>query len=468
MTKGKLLAGGAALTALALGTTVLVDSGSDNSDQRLVGIFADASPLEPGQDVRLQGVRIGTVKDITLEDGKAHVSMGVDLDSLPLHEDARMTLKPVNLLGEFYVDISPGTDSTPMLTSGVIPASQTSSIVTIQEVLDTLDDPTSTALAAVITGLGEGLGDAGAETSAALKALGPAMQDASKLGQVLSDQNQVLSALLARTEPVVGALAQRNGQVLDQVVQSTERMLAAVAAEQAAADATLAELPATLVAARRTLSRLAGASGAAVPTLQSLRPVTDNLEELTSELYAFADAADPALASLQPVLERANELMDRAAPVVAQLRAAGPDLAISASELQPLGGELLDRHLQDLMDFVRKWSLSTNGKDALSHYFRGVFHVTPNTLMDLAKSILPEGSVKQSTEDPQTLLPGLDVPGLLGDLGLGGVTAGLSQTLDGLGLGGLLGKPASPDSKSATGLSATQEQSLISQLLGGN
>lgn len=456
MTVTKLLAGIAALVGVTAGVTMGAGSDDSGNGHQLVGIFKDASPLEPGQDVRLQGVRVGTIKDIKLEDGKAHVSMNMDLDSLPLHQDARMTLKPVNLLGEFYVDISPGTDSKPMLENGVVPASQTSSIVTIQQVLDTLDDPTAAALAAMIAGLGEGLDDAGGDTSDALKALAPAMQDASDLGQILSDQNQVLSQLVSRTQPVAGAVAQRDGDVLDQLVDTTEKTLTAVADEQSAADETLAELPSTLITARRTLNRLAGASDATTPTLKSLRPVTDDLNQLTSELYDFADSADPALASLQPVLDEADALIDQAAPVAAELRSAGPDFATATGKLRPLGEQLLDQHLQDLMDFVRKWSLSTNGKDALSHYFRGVFHVTPNTLKDLALSM---GVVKPNTpsEGSNGGDPLGSVPGVTDDLGLGGIETSPKLPVPN----------AVTDRNSATGLSQSQEQSLIGDLLGG-
>ena len=38
------------------------------------------------------------------------------------------------------------------------------------------------------------------------------------------------------------------------------------------------------------------------------------------------------------------------------------------------------------MDFVRKWALSTNGKDSLSHYFRGVVYLTPTALNSIAET----------------------------------------------------------------------------------
>lgn len=450
----------AAILIAATGFKAIAGNG-DSSGHDLVGVFADASPLERGSQVRLQGVPVGSIKGIELRDGKAWVTTDVDASSLALHADARMTIKPVNLLGEDYIDIEPGTDSKPLLRNGVVPVAQTSSAVTLQQVLDTLDDPTSTALAATIATLGQGLDRSGAETADAIRALAPAMGNTARLGTILRSQNTVLAQLLDRVRPISGALAQQNGKVLDDLVTHTEQLLTAVASQQDAADATLAQLPSTLAVARRTLSNLAGVTDATTPTLKELRPLTDNLSSVATELNNFGGAADPALSSLTPVLDHARMLLNKAAPVVAALQAAGPSLDDTTGRLRPLGRELLDRHLGDLMAFVKKWALSTNGKDALSHYFRGVFHVTPNTLEDLAASILPAKSAGTvATKAPGSGGLGLpDLGGTLNQLGLG-------QSVGGL-LNNLLGGKKTADPNSATGLSQQQEKSLLGQLLGG-
>ena len=460
---------GIGAVVMVLGTGAVVApkalSGGGASSDKLVGVFTDASPLVPGSEVRIDGVQVGSITGISLKNGKAWVSTDINAASLPLHSNAQMTIKPVNLLGEDYIDITPGTDSTPMLSGAVIPASQTSSAVTLQQVLDTLDNPTSAGLAATIAALGQGLNDSGPQTADAIKALAPAMQNASQLGSVLSEQNAVLSDLLDKVGPVASSLAEGHGRTLDGIVASTEKMLSAIALQQDAAKATLEELPSTLASARRTLQALAGTSAATTPTLAALRPLTDNLSAVTGELNNFAVAAQPALSSLVPVLAHARSLLDAAAPVVAQLRTAGPAFESTTSRLQPLGSQLLSAHLNDLMLFVKKWALSTNGKDALSHYFRGVFHVTPQTLADLAAVIAPK-SVTNLTSTVTGLVPGAKqlLPNLLGSLnlgslGLGGLTQGLNNVLG--------GSPSGSGSASASGLSQPQEQSLLGQLLGG-
>lgn len=439
----------AVVAALAVTATAIAVAKGTEQDATVVGYFADASPLDPGTEVRAAGVEVGSVDDISLENGLARVTLDVEPSILPLHKDARLRIRPVNVLGEQYVEVHPGSPSQPYMEEAVIPAKRTETAVSLQAVLNTFDDPTANGLAALITTLGEGMRDSGGEAAAAIKALAPAMQRSGELGAVLREQNTVLNQLVDRVNLVAKSLASKNGKSLDRLVGSAERMLTTLATRHEALDSTLSELPATLTEARRTLAELAGVSDAATPTLRSVRPVTDNLSAITAELQRFADAADPALASLHPVLNRADELLKQAAPVAERLRLAGPDLETSAKKLRPLGDELLDDHLGDLMAFVKKWSLSTNGRDALSHYFRGVVHVTPATLRDMTSTLPPEsgddlGGGADGPVDPGKLLPN-SLPGLLAD------GKGESET----------------DPGNATGLTPKQENSLLGQLLGG-
>lgn len=433
----------AAVAVLCVAAVVLGMRSNSGADDTVVTTLADAASLEKGNEVRAVGVRVGQIEDIRLENGRARVQLHVDPAVLPLHRDARIKVRPVNLLGENYIELDPGSPDQPFLESNVIPQRQTEFAVTLQDVLNTFQEPTAAALASVVTTLGEGMKDTGGKTAAALKALAPAMTRAKEVGDLLTQQNQVLDQLVGRLDPVAKALATDDGKVLDRLVGSTTTTLATVAAEHRALDRTLAELPGTVRSARKTLNELAGVAGTATPTLKELRPITGNLSEIADELQRFADTADPALASLRPVLQHADSLLEQASPVVAHLRKAGPQLRGVAASARPIASELLDEHLGDLMAFVKKWSLSTNGRDAISHYFRGVVFVTPTTLTDLANSatgVVANGP-KPGAQEPS--------PGPLPELPLPKLSGGTSDPTD------------------ATGLTPKQEESMLGQLLGG-
>lgn len=407
----------------------------------MVGYFADASPLDPGSQIRVSGVNVGTVEAIELDGGRARVTFDVETSVLPVHEDASMVIRPVNLLGENYVELRPGSPSKELVDSTTIPIERTSTRVTLEDVLNTFDAPTSTALAALTTTLGEGMDRSGAEAAQALKALAPAMADSERLARILREQNAVLGSLIEQTDPVARALATNDGRVLDRLVGHSEQLLRSVAVNRAALDQTMKELPATVVTARRTLDNLARTADSTTPMLRGLRPITEDLPQLAQELHAFSDAADPALTSLTPVLRRAHELLVQAGPVVRALRRSGSDLRAVASSARPLGDVAVNRHLGDLMAFVKKWALATNGRDALGNYFRGAMWIAPETLAELGQD---QDAATAGRRPPADQAPGIDLGGLLGSAG------------------------PDTDHNGATGLTLQQELSLVDQLLGGS
>lgn len=425
-----------AIFVLGAAGTVAAVTETQGEDLSVTAVFADASPLIPGNEVKASGVTVGEVGSIALRQGRAHVEMIVERSVLPMHEDASATITSKDLLGERFINLERGSPSAPLLDeAGVIPESQTSRVVELQEVLNAVDDPTGTALAALVTTLGEGVNRQGPEIAAAISALEPAMRQTDELGHVLSEHNQLLTQLVDTVQPVAGALATDRGRSLDRLVGSSEQTLSAVATNRAAVQEMLRQLPATLDRARRSLGQVAGVADAATPTLASMRPVTDDLTGISGELRRFSDAADPALGSLPPVLDRAQALLDETAPLVRALRPFGEDLRGVTAASRTISEQALDTRLTNLMMLIRNWSLSTNGYDGLSHYFRGAIVPSPKAAGHTAAGPIP-GS-------PDGPVP--DVP-LPGD-------------------SGALPDPAPGDS--ATGLTSEQEHSMLGQLLGG-
>lgn len=440
-------------TLVVLGGIALVAlRGDGDTTFPVTATFTDASPIVAGNTVKAAGVDVGKVTSVKLVDGLAVVEMRINDELQPMHSDATATIEAKNLLGERFVTIDPGTADAPQVTGAArIPAEHTRREVDLQEVLDAADTPTSTALAALLTALGEGVDGRGKQTSQAMAALLPAMQQSRRLAAVLDEQNELLTTLIDNAQPAAQALAGPHGQDLDRLVTSMTATLSAVADQRTAANLALRELPATLAQARTTLARLSHVAEPTTETLRSLRPLTDDLTSVSTELHAFADAADPALASLEPVLERGTVLLTEAAPLVSTLRPAGGALRSTGQSSKSLAEDVLGDHLTQLMEFMKGWALATSDYDAISHYFKAILPLSPSPA---GRTVT--GPVPGIKDDPLGGLPVPTDPGLklppvtLPDLGLP--------------LGGLLGQGGG----SATGLTAEQENSLVSQLLGGN
>ena len=333
--------------------------------------------------------------------------------------------------------------------------SQTSVNVGLDEILDTVDQPTGDSLAFLVTTLGEGLRDNGGNVDAALRALAPAMKDTQSLTRVLKDQNALLGSLVDKVQPVAGALAADDGKSLDTLVASADRLLAASTAQQQQLDQTLAQLPGALTSARSALGELAGTAEQTTPTLRSIRPVTENLSAISDELTNFADSLDPALADARPVLDKAQKLLDEARPVAADLRAGAPDLRAASASARPVVDDLTG-NLDNVLNFIRYWALTTNGHDGVSHYFRAHVIVNPDSLTGLLPGGLPVPPLLPGAPAIGGQQPGSDVPGT--------TTAPPSTG------GSLLRAPTTQDPKAgpnATVLSPEQEHGMVGYLLGG-
>ncbi|HEY3238914.1 MAG TPA: MlaD family protein [Acidimicrobiia bacterium] len=449
------------MIASALLVSVLaggVGAEPERSDLEITAEFADAGAIIPGNDVVVDGVKAGAVRRLRLVDGKARVTFSVDAAFTPLHEDATAAIRSVSLLGERYLDLGRGTPSAPVLSDGaLIPASQTQRAVELQEILDVVDQPTGTALAALIVALGEGMAARGEDAAAAIDAMEPALTETARLLDILGGQNQLLAALVDRAEPVAGALAAERGARLDRLVAASDNLLAATASGRPQLEAALQRLPGALSTARSALIELSNLAGQTTPVLASLRPVTGDLRQIALELGDFADAAGPALASTDPVLERARELVAAASPVTAQLRAAAGDVQTAARATRTVV-EALPEDVSNLLDFVRNAALAVGGRDGLSHYLRIFMLATAG-----GAGVLPVSTPAVAAAGPPVLAgaappaavplgpPAPSVPAVP-------VLPGLTREVDRLLTGG--------DKGSATGLTLTQERSLLSYLLG--
>ncbi|NKQ57738.1 MCE family protein [Amycolatopsis sp. K13G38] len=427
-----------ALVSVTAATTGIAARNS-GSGITIVAQFADASPLLVGNDVKANGVTIGHVAAMNVVNGRlAGVALTLDRSALPVHVDARVTIKPVSLLGERYVDLERGSAAAPEIgDGGLLPANQTGTEPDLYQVLNTVDQPTGSALSALVTMLGEGMRGNGSDAAATIGVLQSAMRDTDGLARLLDQQNDVLNSLVERLQPVASALADDNGRTLDGLINSARQLTSTAAADHQQLEQSLAELPATFNQARATLAQLTGTANATVPTLAAIRPTTDQLTAISQELGTFADAADPALASARPVLEHARELLAQAGPVADELRMAAPSLRSVAANARPLVTSLT-ANLGTVLDFVRNWALTTNGHDGVSHYFRAMVTINP----DAVTGLLPGGAPNAAPSPapgPGAAAPPAPPNGLLAPQSSDGSATGLTQNQESGALQLLLG-----------------------------
>ena len=70
-------------------------------------IFSNSGGLKPGSSVVIAGVEVGRVKRVALDDYQAKVFINLPLD-VKIQEDAIASIKTKGLIGEKFVEITPG------------------------------------------------------------------------------------------------------------------------------------------------------------------------------------------------------------------------------------------------------------------------------------------------------------------------------------------------------------------------
>lgn len=111
---------------------LLLSNGSFGKRYEYKAEFTDVTGVAKGDDVRIAGVVVGTVKDIEItRRDRAVVTFGVDADT-PLTENTRVQLRFRNIVGQRYVALSQGPDGA----RSVLKPGSTIPISRTQEALD--------------------------------------------------------------------------------------------------------------------------------------------------------------------------------------------------------------------------------------------------------------------------------------------------------------------------------------------
>jgi phospholipid/cholesterol/gamma-HCH transport system substrate-binding protein len=94
--------------------------------------FEKVGGIKPGATVEIAGVEVGTIKSIRLDNYQALVEFALD-DTIKVHDDAIASIKTKGLIGEKYVQITPGGAGNILETGGKI--RDTESAVDIEELI---------------------------------------------------------------------------------------------------------------------------------------------------------------------------------------------------------------------------------------------------------------------------------------------------------------------------------------------
>ena len=76
-------------------------------DYELKAIFTNTGGLKVGSGILIAGVEIGRVRSVSLDNYQAHIVMALPMD-VKIQDDAIASIKTKGLIGEKFIDITPG------------------------------------------------------------------------------------------------------------------------------------------------------------------------------------------------------------------------------------------------------------------------------------------------------------------------------------------------------------------------
>jgi phospholipid/cholesterol/gamma-HCH transport system substrate-binding protein len=278
--------------------------------------FENASQLVKGNLVQVSGMPAGKVEDIRLtSDGQAELTLSIDDEYAPLREGTIATVRMASLSGvaNRYIDLRlPGAKARAIPDGGTIAQDSTTTAVDLDEIFNTLDEPTRKDLQKLIKGSDRQHQGRGEQMNAGLLYLNPSLSASSRLFRELNADSKLLERFVVASSRLVTDLGERRDDVsglVDNLATTTN----AIGSEQQALASSVEQLPPFMRRANTTFLNLRAALDDLEPLVDDSKPVAKKLRPFLAELRPLARDARPTFRDLSELLRqpgKGNDLID--------------------------------------------------------------------------------------------------------------------------------------------------------------
>jgi len=377
-----LLAAAAAVAVVGLGAG---DDGGGTYKVR--AIFDNAGFVIPGEDVKVAGVKVGSIDSIDVtDDFKAAVVLDItDPGYQDFRRDAGCIVRPQSLIGERFVECevtqprSPGTDPPPELETiedgpgegqRLLPVEQNAKSVDLDLVNNIMREPVRERLSIILSDLGVGVAGRGSDLAEVIRRADPALREVDEVLAILASQNRTLSDLARDSDTVLAPLARERRRV-SSAIDNTGEVAQATAQRRGDLERNLERLPPFLRELKPTMTRLGALSDEMTPVLTDLGEVAPDVNRLILQLGPFSEAGIPALESLGEAAETGTPAVIAARPVIGDLRRlAGVVRPVAATAAALLRSFERAEGIPRAMDYIFYQVAAINGFDSFGHYLR--------------------------------------------------------------------------------------------------
>jgi ABC-type transporter Mla subunit MlaD len=313
-----------AVTTLVVVVAVFLAYNANNGlpfvPTRILDVQLDnGAELVPGNEVRSGGYRIGVIQDMSptvLASGKVGALLELELDHKigPVPVDSTIVVRPRSSLGLKYLELRRGSSKRTIPDGGLLPVTQTSVPVELDEAYNMFDEPTRRATDVNLQELGDGLAGRGQDVNVALQRAPGFFTHLAGVMRNLSDRQTGLERFFAELGDTVRVIAPISG--------ANVRAFAAMAT-------TFEAISSDERALKATIARNVPALEAGTESLRVQRPFLSETAGLSHDLRLAA-------ADLRDALPSLNAALAVGIPVTARSTRQYEDLQDTLAALQEL------------------------------------------------------------------------------------------------------------------------------------
>lgn len=335
---------------------------------------APAVRPEAMQEVRIAGVKVGRITDAEpTGNGNAKVEFSIDPDQR-VYSNARVVIRTKSPLNVMYATLDPGgPPAAPLAEGATIPITQTDRAIQPNELLDQLDEKARAGLTALLNESDIALAADPAALGEGLESTRQAMRSFQPVLEQLETRRANIRRLVTSFSSIAKAVGDDRAR-LAALTEDSHATLTALAGKDKQLEATLARLPGFTSDLQSSMKSVDALSTELDPTLVSLTKASeelpDALEDLTGSVKAIRRFVDGAA----PVVEKAGPVVTDLRPLSGDVRTALVNLA-PVADLLPDATARLVPWMEDLAGFVYNTSSSFSLYDANGGMGRAVVNV---------------------------------------------------------------------------------------------
>jgi phospholipid/cholesterol/gamma-HCH transport system substrate-binding protein len=295
---------------------------------------SDIKNLKEYGEVRIAGVRVGRVEATERNGDTVRVTLSIEEAAAPLHEGVNVRVGVKSLVGSSFVEVVDG-DGAELEDGTAIEAASVTPSVDVDELLDTLDEPTRVHLSGTVQALDRATRGRGGEIDAVLTGLGHVGTEGSTVLDALAAQSEDLEDLSVEARLLLDALDTGQGQIVG-LVSDAQKLTQVTADNQAKVEETVRLLPGVVGNVDTAAGKLSELSVPLAPIASDLRAASPYLSRALTNLKPVTRDLRALLPDLDGVLDAAPATLTKVKPFDKTVQSLVPDAQRTLADVQPM------------------------------------------------------------------------------------------------------------------------------------